>query len=434
MHDASPSRTAWRPIGLGAELTLVVDAPNGTLIRRIPDALPLPVGIDQGHGAEMATHTAAATWGLPDFVFNSAHTVKGSGRRELGDRILLTGQRGAVVQVKSRTIPPKSDDLERAWIAKVTTKAVKQAKGTVRMLRLAPEEFVNGRGRSLTIRGQDVEWMAIMVLDHHQVPIDTVPTWEDPGIAAIALTRRDWDFLFDQLRSTTAVLDYLFRAAQDPPVPLGEEPVRYYELAAADAAAEPGTVDPALIGTAGRTWSAPQLPQIPAGSDGTRAHAMIRIMLEDIACSPLPADATEAHRHTMLSDLDRLPVSARTEWGELLLDMLDDVPDAADDESKWRFRRKLDSDGKRQLILGCTTRFNDVIQASFSDYVLLRHHEVTERTGLAHESSALGVLLTPRSDGVRPWDTTCVRIEGPSELTAEDLEELQIWNRTMQTD
>ncbi|NUV82747.1 hypothetical protein [Streptomyces sp. CAI-155] len=56
---------------------------------------------------------------------------------------------------------------------------------------------------------------------------------------SIALTRRDRDFLFNQLRSTIAVLDYIYRAAKEPAVPLGEEPVRYYELAATGAETPP---------------------------------------------------------------------------------------------------------------------------------------------------------------------------------------------------
>jgi hypothetical protein len=72
---------------------------------------------------------------------------------------------------------------------------------------------------------------------------------------AIALTRRDWDFLFDQLRSTTAVLNYLFRAAGKASVPLGEEPVRFYELAAADAAAPPKDIDTELVGPGGTLFS-----------------------------------------------------------------------------------------------------------------------------------------------------------------------------------
>jgi hypothetical protein len=73
-------------------LTLIVDTPQGTHLRRIPPALPLPSHVDHGTGAEAAVHTAAATWGLPDFVFQQAeHAAKGSGQRELGDRLLLAG-------------------------------------------------------------------------------------------------------------------------------------------------------------------------------------------------------------------------------------------------------------------------------------------------------------------------------------------------------
>ncbi|MFJ4671600.1 hypothetical protein [Kitasatospora purpeofusca] len=433
MEETKSSQVSWRPVNGRAELTLIVDTPRGLFMRRIPDALPLPADVEPGPGAEMATHTAAATWGLPDFVFVPALAQKGSGRRELGDRILIAGRRAAVVQVKSRTVAPKAEDAERAWINKVAGKAVRQAKGTVRMLRLAEAEFVNGRGRTLTVRGQDYEWIAVVVLDHHQVPAGTVACWEDPGMPAIAVTRRDWDFLFDQLRSTTAVLDYLFRAAGQPQAALDDEPVRYYELAAADAAAAPGSVDTTLVGEGGRLWSSPLLPQVPAGRDDTHAHLMTRILLEDIARSPLPAYATEADRHLMLSDLDRLPVSARTEWGQLLLEMLDDVPNVAQDEHKWRFRRQVDSDGRRQLILGCTTRFSELVQRAFSGYVQLRQHEAVERTGDPENVSTLGVLLTPRTDGLRPWDTTAVRVSGPSDLSPEELEGYRsLWNGTFE--
>jgi hypothetical protein len=152
---------------------------------------------------------------MPDFVFQQAeHATKGSGLRELGDRLLLAGRRGAVVQVKARTIKPKPDAQETAWIQKVATKAMNPAKGTVRQLRMLPAEMINGRGRALQVDGNAYEWVAVFLLDHPQVPEETQVSLKPIGIPAIALTRRDWDFLFDQLRSTTAVLDYLFRSAQ----------------------------------------------------------------------------------------------------------------------------------------------------------------------------------------------------------------------------
>ncbi len=100
---------------------------------------------------------------------------------------------------------------------------------------------------------------------------------------SIALTRRDRDFVFNQLRSTIAVLDCIYRAAKELAVPLGEEPVRYYELAATGAETPPGC--PVLGGrrTAGAPRSTlsspevhscrwrPQVCRIPPGRGQRRA-------------------------------------------------------------------------------------------------------------------------------------------------------------------
>ncbi|MFJ2833106.1 hypothetical protein ACIPC1_37125 [Streptomyces sp. NPDC087263] len=271
-------------------------------MRRIPPALPLPSGVEHGPGAEAAAHTAAATWCLPDFVFQSAYAGKGSGRRELGDRLLLVGGRGAVVQVKARTVQPKEPAGEVAWSQKAATKAMRRAKGTVRQLRMLPADMVNGRDRTLSVDGNAFEWIGVFLLDHGQVPDGTICSLEPIGIPAIALTRRDWDFLFDQLRSTTAVLDYLFRGAAEPPIALGEEPVRYYEFAAADEEAPPADVDTELVGPSGRLFSTPLLlPQTPVGATGTRAHPVLRLVMEDITTSPLPDHVGEADRLAILS-------------------------------------------------------------------------------------------------------------------------------------
>ncbi|MFI8164195.1 hypothetical protein ACIF6I_33970 [Streptomyces microflavus] len=412
-------------------VSLIVETPAGTHVRRIPPAMPLPAGVEQGFGAEEAAHTAAATWGLPDFVFQSALTRKGSGQRELGDRLLLSGKRGAVIQIKSRTVKPKADVEERDWIQKVTTKAMKQAKGTVRMLRLQSADLVNGRGTSLSVAGDAYEWMAVSLLDHNHVPAETLPTFEPIGMPALTLTRRDWDFLFDQLRSTTAVLDYLFRVVGEPPIALGDEPVRYYQLAAADAAAPPqAAINTELVGPGGRHFSTPLLPQVPAGAGETNAHLVIRAVLEDVATSMLRDGVAESDRLTVLSDLDRLPVSMREEWGQLLLDMLDDVEQAPDGQVKFRSRRQLHEveDGDRQMLFMCATRFDKYVEASFGSFVMLRHHQVGERTGRPDSLSSVGVMLTPNYGGKRPWDTMLVKVVGPSRLTPEQVSEFgQLW-------
>ncbi|MEV5898394.1 hypothetical protein [Streptomyces sp. NPDC052127] len=423
-----------RPAGL---LQAAARDGSGSLhIRRIPPALPLPSGIEHGLGAEAAAHTAAATWGLPDFVFQQAeHASKGSGRRELGDRLLLAGRRGAVVQVKARTITPKPDVQEKAWIQKVAAKAMSQAKGTVRQLRMLPADMVNGRGRTLHVAGDAYEWIAVFLLDHPRVPDGAQVAWTPIGMPAIALTRRDWDFLFDQLRSTTAVLDYLFRAAATPGIPLNDEPVRYYEFAAADAAAPPGEIDTDLVGLGGQLHSTPLLPQAPAASAGTRAHLVIRMVMEDITLSALPDHAGEADRQAVLADLDSLPVGDREVWGQLLLDMLDDVVQVPDGDIKWRFRRHLNAQGTRQTVYACATRFDESVQAAFGGYVQLRHHEVGQRTGRGDDLVTTGVMLTPNYGGRRPWDTTMARTWGSSQLTEDDLAGLnRLWNRQQQPD
>lgn len=64
---------------------------------------------------------------------------------------MLTGARGAVLQSKRRTVTPGDADGERKWLQKNATKALKQAKGTVRQLRLCSAQMTNGRGRTLNV-------------------------------------------------------------------------------------------------------------------------------------------------------------------------------------------------------------------------------------------------------------------------------------------
>ncbi|WP_433894211.1 hypothetical protein [Streptomyces sp. CA-111067] len=417
-----------RTDGAYSDLILVVETANGPYVRQIPSALPLPADMEHGRAAETAAHSAAATWGMPDFVYRNAHVSKGSGTRELGDLLLLAGHRGAVVQVKARTIAPKGDDQERFWIQKVAAKAMKQAKGTVRQLRLLPAEMSNGRGRILTVDGNAYEWIAVFLLDHNQVPAGTVASWEPVGMPALALTRRDWDFLFDHLRSMTAVLDYLFRSAAAPTTALGDEPLRYYEFAAADAMTPPADIDTHLVQPGDVTRSIPPLPQAPVDDGKTRAHLVVRMVMEHIATLDLPDHAAESDRLTVLSDLDQLPPGVRAEWGQLLLDMLDDVSGILDG-LRWRCRRQLNADATRQILWTCWNQFDSNTEALFASFVMLRHHEIATRIGRADELATVGVLLTPHYGGRRPWNTTMIRTHGRSNLTSEQVAELdRLWN------
>jgi hypothetical protein len=266
------------------------------------------------------------------------------------------------------------------------------------------------------------------VIDHDQLPGETAVDLALGDLPGIALLRRDWDFLFNQLRSTNAVIDYLFRVASLPPRALGEEPVRYYELAAADLATAPSPGDGEWLGQGYEQRSTPQLPQAPAGSDANSANLLLRIIIEDIAVSPLPDDISEAARLQALADIDSLPVGFRTEFGEKLREMLSDV--AATDDIKWRFRRLL-GNGMVQLIFGaCSKEHDQMIVTAAQSYVELRHHQFEQAQGASDERVTLLVLLTPRHDGNRPFDTTMLRLAGSSTLTPQELApRVQLWDQ-----
>ena len=98
--------------------TLFIETAKGVFVRRITPASVLPDDETAGAAAETATRNAAAIWGLPDFVFRPALRPRGSGVRELGDAILVVGDRAASIQVKARFKLSANTSRERAWLDK----------------------------------------------------------------------------------------------------------------------------------------------------------------------------------------------------------------------------------------------------------------------------------------------------------------------------
>jgi hypothetical protein len=405
---------------------LVVETPNGLYTRRIPDASPLVSGLEQGVAAEHATQSAVARWGLPDFVYRSVVRRLGSGTRELGDALLLVGRRAVVVQVKSRHAAGKNKAREESWIRKNAARALRQAHGTIRSLRTTPHEMVNLRNREIRIEGRLLEWLAVIVIDHPDAPEEITVSNPHPELPGIVLLRRDWEFLFDQLRSTHAVVAYLHRAAADDhSISLGEEPARYYMLAQADAEAPPsGGV---VFSPGGRPVSAPLLPLAPAGHDDTHAHMLLRAIMEDVAITPIPEEITEHDRLLVLAELDEMPVAHRTELGQTLFEMMRIVAEAPQDMIVWRFRRIRAARGKPHLMFGvCNREHDELINEAFIQFVMLRHHEFGEDLGgNVDDLHSVGILLTPRPRSSRPWDTTMVHVSGDLGLTPSEVNQIR---------
>ena len=407
-------------------LTLTIETSTGVYLRPIRPATTLPPDMPLGDAAEQATRDAAARWGLPDFVFHPAQRRRGSATREVGDAILVVGKTAASVQVKAREA--EGDEArERSWLDKKIRKATRQAVGTVRSLRSTPETaLVNSRGREVLIKGPEKDWLCLVVLDHPGIDGYV------PESSAVVLLRRDWEFLFQQLKSTYAVLEYLLRVSGREPVPLGHEPVRYYQLAAADAATPPSPLDPRLTRLLHDSWSAPLLPQPPAGYADYHHHVFLRALLEDIATTPV---RTEGMQHAdvlaVLAAIDAAPVAYRAELGRTILGWLRELSEApASGDITWRFRNHLWPD-RPYLLFGATNRQHDsLVQEAFNTFVALRHQQHLDLMPERGAMMTVGILLTPRRDGRRPWDTTTAATSGQQEFDQADRVALEVlWGR-----
>lgn len=394
-------------------------------LRRIPPPRDLESARDRGTAAEDATEKAGSLWGLPDFLFRSEIDRKGSkGVREVGDRIFIVGSLGAVVQVKSRKRLAGDLPRERSWLAKSIKKAFSQGAGSLRRIHSAPVGVRNERGTVRQIQGDGLAWIAVTVIDH-SLPPDFLPVVPENGVAIL---RRDWDFLFDQLKSSSAVMAYLHRVAGDS-VTLGSEPSRYFEFAEADLVADPVRLDAEMTIPNSPQISAPILPKKPVGHEDPAAVAIYRSVLEDVAV--LSRHSPPEDHFEVLSELDGLPYYPRGLVGKFLCERTDAWLEQS--EGVWWDFKRIDAGKGCQVAFGvCSAQHSKLIGKAFSAWTMLRHHEHSCRFEKPSVSPVtVAVLLTPRvRDDRRPWDLTLCAHKGQSILDNGDLDALtEVWRR-----
>ena len=287
-------------------------------------------------------------------------------------------------------------------------------------------ELANARGRNVLIDGSKYRWIVAVVIEHASPPAGVVPGVACAKHPSVVLLRRDWEFLFEQLKSTNAVAGYVARVAGED-LALGEEPARYYDLALADADAVPMRLDPAVLGP-GRAVSTPLLPLAPAGVEDRPAHEIVRIVLEEIATTRLTS-SDEGDRLRMLAELDRLPVGHRAEVGRFLLAAMDEVTRAPRDGVLWRLRSLKGDTGQAHLGFGvCSHPHTSDLQEAFGWWAQLRHHDLLNARGADDQLTTVAVLLTPPASGRDRWDTTSVAVSGRTSFTHDDLTALRtVW-------
>lgn len=106
-----------------------------------------------------------------------------------------------------------------------------------------------------------------------------------------------------------------------------------------------------------------------------------------------------------------MPVGVRLDLTETVLRWLDEVVKEEEGTTRWWFRRMIWPD-RPYLIFGAASRHNEVVGDSFASYVSLRHQQMLELIPERTDVMTVGVLLTPRTDGLRPWDTSMAATRG----------------------
>ena len=247
--------------------TLVIETERGIITREIRPASMLDEVLNHGTAAEESVLNASQMWGLPDFVYRAVEIDKGTARREVGDAFVIVEGIAAVVQVKGRPNPTESPEKECRWAKKQAATAMSQASGSLRTLRQNHVVLRNERGQAVEVKADSYRWLKVVVLEHEAPPAEFSQLDFETQGDAVVLLRTDWEFLFSEMRSTTAVLRYLLRSAPDA-VHLGGHAEHYYSLAQIDEATSPTSPSFDSTGLKVDSRSMPQLPLAPAGVDG----------------------------------------------------------------------------------------------------------------------------------------------------------------------
>lgn len=256
----------------------------------------------RGTASELDVRSLAAELGVRDFVYHPVVVPKGSASREVGDGLLIVGDRGVILQVKARDSEVQTDEKIASWIEKHVVKAVGQVLGTRRTLQRETVTLKSLRGNERTLAAGS-DFPGVVLLDLDRVPVDTPVDLDDPR--SIAMTVQDWRALNGMIRSTSGVIDYVERAvAVEAKVNLGDERVRYHAFAEADR----------------RSTVKSGLPILPLAALDPHEAAYVDLVAEwidsDLAVSIQDPD----HVRMAVEMLDEIPVLGKVRLGKVLLD------------------------------------------------------------------------------------------------------------------
>ena len=360
-----------------------------------------------GTRAEEVARRLAAELGVKDFVYDPVEVPKGDSTREVSDGMLIVGDRGLILQVKSRD-PSANRDAAKVsrWAMKKASEAVRQVQGTRRTLETTKVTLRSRRGHELVLEPPQT-WAGVVLLDIDPVPDGLRICSDDDN--TIIMTLADWHELHYMILSTSGVIDYVERVVdQGIEADLGHEWDRYRRFAEADliSAIEPGYE--------------PVLPLNPLSDDDRICASVLDEWIDsDIAVTPVDDGRYTANQvRGAIEIVDSIPILLRVQIGKAMLRC---VRDSVRSRQPRSTLLTPDSAARLLFFTDVSENWNDqwrYLERFLTDYTAVRHEQLEEHYGPGE------TLLLARvgSDGGPVW-RTFVRIAGsvnglgiPSEL------------------
>lgn len=418
------------PLDDGHEYLVMNDLGDRVTFQRFRPRPKSPVSDTRGYQSEKSVKEIALEWGFPENVYSRAVISKGSATREVGDLLLVSGKRAVVLQVKSRNA--ENDDLEKIkrWVKREVGKAAGQGKGSIRSMEQSDQVFENGRGTKLSLQGSKLEIGVLVVLDIPAVPEQLVVE-VNPDSKTLVITLTEFEFLFGQLKSVSAVIRYVFRVSSMDPVELGTEIQRFMSHAMADNDVSLAKHAMNLPNGAYRL-STPVLPLEPVGIRGEEAHLFFRQVCEIIGAFATETGADPVALSTIFGGIDDLPVQSGEMLGRFILDGLGFFQSQEDGHGQfnWKFRFIFQEELGLRYVFGVSKKFDTQrTNEMFVSRLQITHHQFQRDSTNFEGKLTIGVLVTPRNTWPG-FDVGVMVIDDRQQLSEEDFESLvSFWNQ-----
>ncbi|MYC68648.1 MAG: SEC-C domain-containing protein [Acidobacteriia bacterium] len=333
---------------------------------------------------------------MKDFVYDPVEVPKGDSTREVSDGMLIVGDRGLILQVKSRDPSADRDSAKVSrWAMKKASEAVRQVQGTRRTLETTKVTLRSRRGHELVLEPPQT-WAGVVLLDLDPVPDGLRICSDDDD--TIIMTLADWHELHYMILSTSGVIDYVERVVeQGIENDLGHEWDRYRRFAEADSI------------SANKPGYEPVLPLNPlSDNDRICANVLDEWIDSDIAATPVDNGRYTADQvRSAVETLDSIPILLRVQIGEAMLSRVRDSVRSGEPRSTLL---TIDSPARLLFFTDVSGNWNNkwrYLEPHLTTYTAVRHEQLEEHYG---PGETLLLARVERDDG-SVW-RTFVRIAG----------------------